>query len=257
MTKWVLTAGLTLLAGSVAAQGGPGAAELQACDAAAKKGQWDTVIASCEKALEVMGEEHVGARYYLGWGYRGKKNYAKGLENFKKFLDLSKGRDDVQADQIGHANRGIALMLYEQKKYADAMPYLEKVVASNRNDKQLQWSIASAAMQLKNDAKAAKHLAEVIRLDPNMDAAYYYSGMIALRGQDTGAARTNLEKFVELKPADRRSGQVHGLLCSLTYNAEDHAAAKTHCEAYMASNPEPGSQTDTAKQILEVLNKSS
>jgi tetratricopeptide (TPR) repeat protein len=257
MTKWVLTAGLALLAGSVAAQGGPGAAELQACDAAAKKAQWDTVIASCEKALEVMGEEHVGARYYLGWGYRGKKNYAKGIENFKKFMALAKDRDDVQADQLGHANRGVGLMLYEQKKYAEALPYLEKVLASNRNDKQIQWSIASSAMQLKNDTKAAKHLAEVIRLDPRMDAAYYYSGMIALRAQDNQKARTDLEKFLELKPSDRRSGTVHGLLCPLAYNAEDHAAAKSHCEKFMASNPEPGTQTDTAKQILDVLNKSS
>jgi len=257
MTKWVLTAGLTLLAGSVAAQGGPGAAELQACDAAAKKGQWETVVASCEKALEVMGEEHVGARYYLGWGYRGQKNYAKGVENFRKFLDLAKGRDDVQADQLGHANRGIALMLYEQKRYADAMPYLEKVLASNRNDKQAQWSAASAAMQLKDDSKAAKHLAEVIRLDPSTDAAYYYLGMIALREQNNQKARLNLEKFVELKPSDPRAVTVHGLLCPLTYNADDHEAAKSHCEKFMASNPDPGSQVDTARQILEVLDKSS
>lgn len=257
MTKWVLTAGLTLLAGSVAAQGGPGAAELQACDAAAKKGQWDAVISNCEKALEIMGEEHVGARYYLGWGYQGKKNYAKAVQNFEKFLELAKGRDDVQADQIGYANRKIAGMLYEQKKFAAALPYLEKVLATNRNDKQVQWSIATAAMQLKNDTKAAKHLSEVIRLDPTMDAAYYYLGMIQLRAQDNQKARANLEKYVQLKPSGRRSAAVHGLLCPLTYNADDHEAAKAHCEAFVASNPQPGSQVDTARQILDALNKSS
>jgi len=163
----------------------------------------------------------------------------------------------VQADQIGHANRGLAVMLYEQKQYAAALPYLEKVLATNRNDKQVQWSIASAAMQLKNDSKAAKHLAEVIRLDPRMDAAYYYLGMIQLRGQETQKARTNLEKYVELKPSGQRSAAVHGLLCPLTYNADDHEAARGHCEAFMATNPGAGSQADTAKQILDTLNKSS
>ena len=256
MGKWVLAAAMALVATSAGAQEGPGAAELKTCAAAAQKADWQTVISSCEKALGIMGKEHVGARYYLGKGYIGTKQTAKGVENLTKFLELAKGRDDVPAAFVNDSNGVLGKYYFADKKYAQSIPYLEALLATDRNDENMHYRLAIAAQRTKNTAKAEKHFNEVIRLDPTKTDPYYYAGRIAYGKKQNDKARQHFEKFVELKPGDPRVPQVQYMLCGLTYNAGDHPAAQSYCDSYMASGPKPGSQTDTVKQILEALKSS-
>lgn len=264
MSKWVLATGLALVAATAGAQGVPGGEELTACANAAQTGDWDTVVASCEKALEIIGQEHVGARYYLGWGYGGKRDFAKGIENFEKFLAQAPSAEGVTQEQLGQAKAKVAEYnvylgrdLFGKKQLAQAMPYFEKAVAADRSNAGAHRFLAITAMQLKDDAKAAQHFGEAARLDPSDAASWYYSGILALKSQDSPKAISSFEKFVGVMEAgDSRASSAFYYLCTLPYNAGDHATAKGYCEQYMAAGAEPGSQTDTVQKILDAINAS-
>ena len=87
MNKWLALAVALFFAGeALAVQEPAGAAELKACQEAATKNDWDSVVRSCEATIAANPDLFL-SHYILGWAYLQKKDWAKCASNYDKFLE--------------------------------------------------------------------------------------------------------------------------------------------------------------------------
>ena len=250
MNKCVMAILLSLSVSGVAAQQGDEATlaavtEYTKAQEALKNGQVDAAIQSFEKAVSLNPELFL-SHYYLGAAYQSKKNNAKTLEHFQKFLQRA-GADSGGAPVVA-ANRGCGVALYKSKQVAKAVPYLKRAVKGNAKDVEVQLYLGMA-LRTTDEAAAEGHFAKVIELNPKAAVAYYYAGRIAFKRGNTQAASQRLEGYVALKSSGARAAQAHYMLASLASQAGDNDKAAEHYEKCIASDPQ-GSQAEKAKELL-------
>jgi len=102
-------------------------------------------------------------------------------------------------DLLDEAQRDI-----DEKKFAAAIPPLEKVLADQPDLAYGHFQLAYVYTALKKPKEAQAEYERAARLDPRMSAAYVNLGMLLLENHDETAAVAPLRKAVELLPAESR-----------------------------------------------------
>lgn len=253
-----LAVALLAASGAFAAQEQPGAADFLACQAAVEKNDFDTVIASCEKALSANSDLFAG-NYYLGYGYRAKKNYDKCAANFETFIQKV-GNNAEAAAMINNSTREGGLCYARGSSPTKAIPLLSKAASSKPNDTEVQFYLGITQMRGNREADAEQAFAKVIQLDPSLAPAYYYAGRINFNRQEWDKATGRLEKYLELKPNDTFAAEAHFMVGSIAIRgaegSPDASAAQqkaiTHLTAFLAAKPD-APQSPQANYILGSL----
>lgn len=259
MNKWLGLAVATLIAsGAFAQQEQAGAADFRACQEAVGTNDFDTVIASCEKALSA-NPDLFASNYYLGYAYRSKKNYDKCAQNFDTFIQKV-GDNTEAADMINNSNREGGLCFARGSTPTKAIAFLEKAASTKPNDTQVQFFLGITQMRAKREGEAEQAFAKVIQLDPTLHRAYYYAGRINFNQQDWAKAAQRLEKYLELKPDDTFAADSHFMVGSMAVrsaeSSPDAAAANqkavTHLTLFIEAKPD-APQSSQAHYILGSL----
>ena len=102
-------------------------------------------------------------------------------------------------DLLDEAQRDI-----DEKKFAAAIPPLEKVLADQPDLAYGHFQLAYVYTALKKPKEAQAEYERAARLDPKMSAAYVNLGMLLLENHDETAAVAPLRRAVELLPAESR-----------------------------------------------------
>jgi tetratricopeptide (TPR) repeat protein len=257
MKKWAFLFTLALAAAGAWAQQVSDEAVAAAVEAYSagqadlQKGAVDAAIPKLEKAISLNPDMTI-VHFDLGRAYTAKKNSAKAVGHFQTFLKRS-GNDPNAAPQAAMANRLVGLTLANERKYAEAVPYLKKAVEAKGTDIDARWSLAWSLITLKDDAAAEEHLVKVMAQDPKRALAFFHAGRIANARKDEENAKKRLQAFVALTPTGPQAGLAYFWLGSIAGKGGDQAAAKTYFEKYLGTNPQPGPQVDGVKKYLESL----
>ena len=210
MKSCVLVALLVLFGGAVEALGQneiwtipkpkpvAGGEEYKQGEAAFKNKDWNGAISAFEAAVS-QNADLFASYYYLGWAYKSVSNPAKSAGSFAKFVEKAPA-DDSAAEMVTVATREAGTGYARAKKYPEAMPFLSKAAASKPSDTEVQFFLGVAQIQTGDEAAADKTFSKVIQLQPNLDRAYYYAGLIAFKAERWDVAKERVSKYLELKP---------------------------------------------------------
>jgi tetratricopeptide (TPR) repeat protein len=211
----------------------------------------DAAIPKLEKALSLNPDMTI-VHFELGRAYTAKKNSQKAIEHFQIFLKRS-ANDPNAAAQAAMATRLVGMELANDRKYAEAVPYLTKAVTAKSDDLEARWSLAWSLVMTKDDAAAEGHLVKVMAQDPKRALAFFHAGRIAYARKDEESAKKRLEAFVALTPAGPQAGLAYYMLGAMAGKGGDTAAAKAYYGKYLGTNPPAGAQVDGVKKYLESL----
>jgi tetratricopeptide (TPR) repeat protein len=175
-----------------------GAEEYKQGEAAFKAKDWNGAISAFEAAVS-KNPDLFACHYYLGWAYKSTNNPGKSAGNFVKFLNKAP-KDDSAAQMVAAATREAGVGHARTKKYSEALPFLSKAAAANSKDTEVLYYMGIAQMQTGDDASAEQTFDNVLRLQPNLDRAHYYAGVLDYKADRFEPAKEHLEKYLELKP---------------------------------------------------------
>lgn len=255
MTKWLIVAVASVVAsGAAFAQDPPGAAEFRACQEAAKKNDWATVITSCEKAV-AANPDVFASHYMLGWAYLQTKKWDKCAEHYQKFLQKLGNEEAPQQREI--SNRQGGLCYWQAGQHAKAIPFLQKAAQSKPNDHTVQNALGLSYMRSNRENDAEQAFGKVIQLKPDNANPYYYAGNINFRQQDLAKAEQRLTKYLELQPAGQFAPDAHFMVGSIIYRnaeqaenkAEHFGVVKDHLGKFLEAKP----NAPQAPQALYIL----
>lgn len=117
-----------------------------------------------------------------------QKNYPAAITAAQKYLEMDEEDTDMWAVlHVAYTATG------DKAKAAEAQKKLPANAATLFND-------AAKAINGGNDGEGEKLLKQAIAADATFANAYYELGMIYVRAQKNGDARTNLQKYLELDP---------------------------------------------------------
>ncbi|HOX44943.1 MAG TPA: tetratricopeptide repeat protein [Myxococcota bacterium] len=120
-----------------------------------------------------------------------------------------------KADAATRAAEEHGLKLLQKKRYAPALAHLAPWVKRAPRDPVLHYLHGRTLFYLKKPQDAALALERATELDPAYADAYYELGGVYLHLKDKERGRAALQKFVELKPKDRRTPAIKQLLQKL------------------------------------------
>jgi tetratricopeptide (TPR) repeat protein len=228
MKVCVLVALLVLFAGAVEAQNEiwtipkpkpvEGAEEYKQGEAAFKNKDWNGAITAFEAAVS-KNEDLFASYYYLGWAYKSISNPGKSAGNFAKFLGKAP-KDGSAAQMVNAATREAGIGHARAKRYGEAMPFLSKAAAANSSDTEVQFYLGIAQMQTGNDAAAEQTFDKVIQLQPNLDRAYYYAGVLDYKADRWAPAKEHLAKYLEMKPDGPFAAEAQTMLDDIAVREE-------------------------------------
>jgi tetratricopeptide (TPR) repeat protein len=228
MKSSVLVAFLVLFGGAVEAQNEiwtipkpkpvPGGEEYKQGEEAFKNKDWNGAIAAFEAAIG-QNPDLFASHYYLGWAYKSVSKPNQSAGNFAKFLQKAP-KDDSAAQMVAAATREAGTGYARAKEYPDALPFLKKAVAANSSDTEVQFFLGLAQMQVGDEAAAEETFHKVIQLQPNLDRAYYYAGLIAFKAESWEDAKQHVEKYLELKPDGPFAADCQAMLDDATVQIE-------------------------------------
>jgi tetratricopeptide (TPR) repeat protein len=175
-----------------------GAEEYKQGEAAFKNKDWSGAISAFEAAVS-QNADLFASHYYLGWAYKSVSNPGKSAGNFAIFLEKAP-KDDSAAQMVTAATREAGAGYARAKKYPEALPFLSKSAAAKSSDTEVQFFLGVAQMQTGDEPAAEKTFAKVIQLQPNLDRAYYYAGLIDFKAERWDTAKERVLKYLELKP---------------------------------------------------------
>jgi tetratricopeptide (TPR) repeat protein len=233
-----------------------GEATLQAVQAftagqeALQKNDLNTAIPLLEKAVSLNPDLFL-SHWYLGIAYSKKQNTAKALEHLEAFIQKAEA-DSAQAANVAQARRIVGLTLAaNEKKYAEAIPYLQKAVEANPKDAEAQFWLGLSYVATKNDEAAEAPLVKAAELDPKRAVAFFHSGRIAYDRKDYAAAKQRLDAFVAAEAEGPLANRAFFMLGKIAQDSGDNATAKTYFEKFLATNPPAGPVLDAVKQFVE------
>ncbi|MGH9323080.1 MAG: tetratricopeptide repeat protein [Vicinamibacteria bacterium] len=243
MKKWLALAAALAIGSAALAQEQPGATDFLAGQEAIKKNDFDAAIPAFEKALSA-NPELFASNYFLGWAYRAKENWAKCGQNFETFLKKV-GTDPKAKEQVDHSNREGGLCFARAESFAKAIPFLKSSTTAKPNDKETQFFLGIALVREKREDEAEQAFAKVIQLDPNLNRAYYYAGLINFNQQKWPQASERLEKFLQLAPDDSFAPDAHFMVGSNAVRTAEGSAdaageqqkAADHLTKFLAAKP--------------------
>ena len=191
-----------------------GAEEYKQGEAAFKNKDWNGAISAFEAAVSQNADLYA-SYYYLGWAYKSVSKANQSASSFSKFLDKAPA-DPGAAEMVKAATREAGTGYARAKKYPEAMPFLSKAAASKPSDTEVQFFLGVAQIQTGDEAAADKTFSKVIQLQPNLDRAYYYAGLIAFKAERWDVAKERVSKYLELKPDGPFAADCQAMLDDIT-----------------------------------------
>jgi protein O-GlcNAc transferase len=165
----------------------------------------------------------------------------------KALLSFDKALAAQPTLQAARFNRALALM--QTRAYAKATPELEKVYAdehsSLRGDAAYHLGIASD--QLGRAAEAETWLDRAIRIDPKLDAALLYVGMLRERRGDLQAAGRAYQEYLSAHPQSVVALLRFGLSAQKAGRIE---VAKTYLQKVIAAAPQSSEALQARKYLV-------
>lgn len=243
MNKWLGVAVMALIAnGAFALQEQPGAADFKACQQAAEKNDWGSVITSCEKTV-AANPDVFHAHYILAWAYFQTKDWANCGGNYETYIEKLGNEEAAQNREV--ANRQAGICFAQAGELAKAIPYLQKSAAAKPNDVAVQSVLARSLLRSNQEAAAKQAFEKVIQLKPDDTISYYFSGYINYRQKDWANASSRLSKYLELDANGNFAADAHFMSGSSMYYSLDQVAdkaaqyptIKSHMSTFLAAKP--------------------
>jgi tetratricopeptide (TPR) repeat protein len=150
------------------------------------------------------------------------------LKNAQKLHSLVP--DDLRSTYL------LALALFGVKKWEEAKPYAEQVLAAHPDDREMNLVLADKAFSDEHNlAVARKHVDICLKHNPEDPGALYYLGMIQKMEGDVSGAVQSLSKSVTGNP---KNADAHGALGALCLQAGDVTRAVLALEQAVLLAPE-------------------
>jgi len=165
----------------------PGVTAYNEAASLANQGKLDEAVKKMEEATTKKAD-FIAAYQALARLYLRQKNYPKAIEVGEKALSYDPEDTEMSA-VLYEAYTGAG----NKAKAAEFKKKLPANAASLFND-------AARLLNGGKDAEAEPLLKQALAADPNMAQAYYELGMIYVRTGNKADARSNLQKYLELKP---------------------------------------------------------
>jgi tetratricopeptide (TPR) repeat protein len=132
--------------------------------------------------------------------------------------DAAKARDDwrtgVEMDgQNAIALRGMAIISNMQRKFPEAMQYMERAIAASPNNPYLY--ITRGVLRLEDRRAVGLALADfdkAVTVKPDLASAYFYRGLANHMSGRFAQAKADYDKALEINPGERRASQALALL---------------------------------------------
>jgi tetratricopeptide (TPR) repeat protein len=175
-----------------------GAEEYKQGEAAFKSKDWSGAISAFEAAVS-KNADLFASYYYLGWAYKNVSNHGKAASSFAKFVEKAPA-DGSAAEMVNAATREAGTAYARAKQYNEAISFLNKAAAANSRDTEVQFFLGFSQMQNGDEVAAEKTFSKVIQLQPNLDRAHYYAGLIDYKAERFEQAKERLTKYLELSP---------------------------------------------------------
>jgi tetratricopeptide (TPR) repeat protein len=154
--------------------------------------QLEPALASLNKALELghdkteVYEPRGEVNYFL-------KHYADAEKDLLEFTASPKGN--------GEANFVLARTFFDQEKYQQALPYFQKAVELNYQNKDIQYFISVCQGVMQDRSAQEKAAMQAVQAESQFKAeAYYQAGSALLNQKKYTEAIDAYEKAVALKP---------------------------------------------------------
>jgi tetratricopeptide (TPR) repeat protein len=215
---------------------------------AVQKGDVAAAIPALEKALSLNPELHM-AHYWLGLALVAKQEPAKAGEHLAIFIQKMEA-DPSQAAAVAHARVNLVALLLKDKKFAEATPHLQKLVAAKPDDIKLRSDLYQCLLVSKDEAGAEAQLVKLMELSPKTAAFFFRASVMAYQRKDDAAAKQRLDAFVALTPDGADAGKAYFMLGQIARRANDTDAAKGYFTKYLGTNPPASPQVDGVKQFL-------
>jgi TolA-binding protein len=106
----------------------------------------------------------------------------------------------------------LGLKLIKKKSYKKALKFTQGWVKKHPDDPTMRYLYGRALFYRRKVKGAADQLEKAVKLDPSMAEAYYELGGVYIKMGQTANACACLKTFMKLKPKDRRSKGVRGVL---------------------------------------------
>jgi tetratricopeptide (TPR) repeat protein len=151
-----------------------------------------------------------GNELSLAYSIRGDAYYMGG--------DAAKARDDwrtsVEMDgQNAIGLRGLAIISNMQRKFPEAMQYMERALAAAPNSAQLY--ITRGLLRLEERRALPQALADfdkAVQLKPDLASAYFYRGLANHMSGRYVQAKADYDKALDINPGEHRASQALALL---------------------------------------------
>ena len=132
--------------------------------------------------------------------------------------------------------RSVVNML-QQHNYQDAMDAAKQLIKKNPKDDEAHSLLGRAAIHLKNNTMAMRHLSRSIRLNSDHSTSYYFRAMILAKAQKSKAALRDLKRATKLAPKNWVYWvELSRCYARLGHEAEAEASMKT-AETLSPKNP--------------------
>ena len=136
--------------------------------------------------------ENATARYYLASAYAGQKRMNDAVKEIRK-LDA---KDDyyVESRILG------AFMLQQEKRFAEAIPFLNDALEAKPDDIKLLSLRATLEHESGNDAAAVKTAQRLIEIEPDKDRHYFTLGVFLDELGRKDEAIAAMQKAINIEP---------------------------------------------------------
>ncbi len=134
-------------------------------------------------------------------------------------------------------SRDIQLLADENQNRVvkDTIAYNEYLLRNNPNDAKAYVGLAKGTYFMKQNDRAWAHLQTAIRLDPNLDEAHYYMGLVLRRVNRVEDAKAAFLNTLRVNP---RHAKAAGNLGIILYQQGHLADAETHLSHALSLDPE-------------------
>ena len=130
----------------------------------------------------------------------------------------------------------LALALFGAKKWEEAKPYAEQVLAAHPDDREMHLMLVDVALNDEHNlANARKHVDICLKQNPGDPGALYYLGMIQKMEGDVNGAIQSLAKSVASNP---KNADAQGALGALSLQAGELTRAVPALEQAVLLAPE-------------------
>lgn len=156
-----------------------------------KKNRYEDAIVSLQKCNQI--NTTLTTLFFLGETYEKTGRLELALNQFQKLLDYK--------PNFIPARVMVAMILLKQHRYDDSINEVKIALEDDPENALGHQVLGSNYLAKRMFDKAMKEFNEAIRFNPNLVAAHFEKGILALAGGDTKSAESQLSRAVILAPA--------------------------------------------------------